>query len=159
MRSRRVNSSWLDCPVTFALSASGGGGSVEILNLQLADARGESLLRNADFDAGSRFWFFTSDDHAAWRAENMWVQLYLEMGWLGVVSVAWLLMATLVPLVVGATVGRDLTLWVLTLSIIGFLMIGLFGSLIDTPWLTELLCAVLGVSQGAARVCRCSLGR
>jgi hypothetical protein len=79
------------------------------------------------------------------------VHLYVEQGWLGVAGFAWLCAGTLVPLVRKAAHGPDLSSCVLAAAIIGFLTMGLFGTLIDTPWLTELFCALLAVSQAFTR--------
>jgi hypothetical protein len=135
------------CPTTFALSVSGDNGRVDIQNLRLEDAHGTSVLKNSEFRSGSAYWFFISDDFAVWRAENLWVHLYVEQGWLGVAAFAWLIAGTLVPLVRRATHGPDIISCVLVAAIIGFVSMGLFGTLIDTPWLTELFCALLAVSQ------------
>jgi hypothetical protein len=144
-------SDWRYCPVTLALSASNDGKFVDVRELELADARGRSLLSNADFQDGSARWFFTSDDHAAWRAENMWVHLYLEQGWLGVVTIALLILGTLGLLVRPILAGGNLETYVLTTAIFGFLAIGLFGSMLETPWITTMLCALLAASQAQTR--------
>jgi hypothetical protein len=140
-------SQWKHCPVTLAFSASNDGKFVDITDIELRDADGRSLLENANLENGSAHWFFTSDDHSAWRAENMWVYLYLELGWFGVASFAWLLIGTLVPLAREAVTRRDFTLCVLGVAIVGFITMGIFGSMLETPWITELLLSLLGVSQ------------
>jgi hypothetical protein len=142
-----ANGSWLNCPLTIAFSASGENGPVDIMSLHLTDAAGSVLLRNADFHLQSSHWFFTSDDHASWRAENVWVHMYLEQGLFGVVSFAWLMLGTIAQLARQLLVARDISLGVLLTALIGFLAIGMFGSLLDTPWIVQLLCAVLAVSQ------------
>jgi hypothetical protein len=141
------NRQWQRVPVTLAFSASGNEGFVDVSNLRLTDARGASLLNNEDFRFGSSRWFFTSDDHAAWRAENIWIQLFLEQGLLGVSSVAWLIFGTLGMLVSSKDFLRNPTRCVLAVAILGFLAIGLFGSLLDTPWITIMLCVLLAASQ------------
>jgi hypothetical protein len=140
-------SQWKHCPVTLAFSASNDGTFVDITDIELRDADGRSLLENANLEDGSAHWFFTSDDHSAWRAENMWVYLYLELGWFGVASFAWLLIGTLVPLAREVITKRDFTLCVLGVAIVGFVAMGLFGSMLETPWIAELFLSLLGVSQ------------
>jgi hypothetical protein len=139
------------CPVTLAFSASGDDGAVELSDLRLTDAHESSLLTNANFRDGSSRWFFTSDDHSAWRAENLWVHLYLEQGLLGVVCFAWLVFGTLALLIRQAAVNRDVTLCIPAASILGFLAMGAFGSLLDTPWITQLLCVLLAAGQSMVR--------
>jgi hypothetical protein len=147
-----VNGVWRICPVTLAFSVSGADGWVEVVKIRLEDGRHENLLRNADFQSGSTCWFFTSDDHSSWRAENVWGHLYIEQGWFGVVSFAWLVVGTLLPLVRRAVTDQDLTLYALAVAIVGFLTMGMFGSLLDTPWITQSLCALLGVSQARTSI-------
>jgi hypothetical protein len=142
-----VYRSWFHCPMTLAFAASGQRGAVDIRQLRLTDAAGNELLKNADFHAGSAHWFFTSDDHAAWRAESVWLHLYLEQGVLGLASFAWLVLGTLTLLVRRMATRREISLGVLLVAIIGFLAIGTFGSLLDTPWIVQLLCALLAVSS------------
>jgi hypothetical protein len=144
-------SEWRYCAVTLAFSASHDGESVDVRDLELTDARGQSLLSNADFHDGSARWFFTSDEHSAWRAENMWVHLYLEQGWLGVVSIALLILGTLGLLVRQIISGGDLETYVLTTAIFGFLAIGLLGSMLETPWITTMFCTLLAVSHAKSR--------
>lgn len=134
-------------PVTFALSASGTNGWVDVAGLRLEDARGRQLLNNQDFRAGSARWFFTSGDLAAWRADNVWVQLYVEHGALGTLSFTWLALGTMVPLIYNAATRRDFGAYALSLAIAGFLAIGIVGTLIDTPSLTALFLALLAVGQ------------
>jgi hypothetical protein len=142
--------SWLDCPMTIAFSASGESGTVDLMRLRLTDAAGDDLLRNANFYSGSARWFFTSDDHASWRAENVWLHLNLEQGALGVMSFAWLMFGTLALLARQLAITRDVSLGVLLAAIVGFLAVGTFGSLLDTPWIVQLLCAILAVSLAKA---------
>jgi hypothetical protein len=137
-------------PATFALSAGGETGSVDLALLRLEDARGASVLKNSDFHAGSAHWFFTSDDHLAWHAKNLWVHLFVEQGWLGLGAFAWLSIGTLGLAIYRAVHYPDLTSWVLALSIAGILSMGLFDSLVDAPWIAQLLCLLMAVSQSIA---------
>jgi hypothetical protein len=143
-------SAWRRSPVTLAFSASNDGKYVDIKDLQLTDASGGSLLLNCDFQSGTAHWFFTSDDHSKWRAENIWVHLYLEQGLFGIVSFVWLVSGTLVLLARPAKLKPDIIHCVLGVAVGGFLTVGLFGSMLETPWTTELFCALLAVSQASS---------
>jgi len=142
-----TSTAFLRRPVTLALSVSGTQGWVDIASLRLEDAGGRQLLKNPDFLAGSARWFFTSDDLAAWRSDNLWVQLYVEHGAIGIVAFAWLVFATLVPLICSTLKRRDISAYALALAIAGFLAIGIVGTLIDTPNLTALFLALLAIGQ------------
>jgi hypothetical protein len=138
------------CPTTFALSASGADGRIEIAELKLNDAEGQPVLRNPDFRSGSTGWYFTSDNYAIWRVENRFVHLFDEQGWFGVTSFVWLVGVTLMLLIRALIRAPDQLHVVLGAAILGFLAMGFFGTLIDTPWLLELFCTLLGVTQGVA---------
>ncbi len=124
------------CPLTLGFSAVGAdGGSVVISEISVTDARGSSLIENGDFSRGSQRWFFTSDDHLVWRAKNMWLHQLVEMGWLGVVALCLPIVGTLAGLLRCVWHDRDWQAAVLFWSLLGFLAIGLFGTLIDVPWI------------------------
>ncbi len=140
-----------NCPSTFGFSVSGGQGEfVTISNVRVTDARGVALIANGNFEHGSRRWFFTSDDHLIWRAKNMWVHQAVEMGWLGVAALAILVFGTVFPALRGIWRDGQWPAVVLLWSLLGFLVMGLFGTLIDVPWLLTFFLIVLAYLQGNA---------
>jgi len=132
-------------PITFALSAGGENAPVDIYSIELKDTEGQDLLRNGKFDRGTSFWFFTSDELSTWHSDNVWVQLYLEQGVVGVICFAWLMFGTLWLLVRSMRASFSFAKVGLAMSILGFLTIGVIGSLVDTPNMTSLLllCAAM----------------
>jgi hypothetical protein len=85
-------------------------------------------------------WFFTCDDHMVWRAKNFLVHAYYEQGLIGVIAWVMLLFGGLWRGVWGqSALDRSLAV-----AIVGFLGVGFFGTLIDTPWITALLLGMLG---------------
>lgn len=140
------------CPTTFGFSISGAPGEfVSISNVRVSDARGISLIENGDFQRGSQRWFFTCDNHLIWRAKNMWLNQAVEMGWLGVAALAVLVFGTLGYMLRGIWIQRQwhavLSLW----SLLGFLLMGLFGSLLDAPWLLTFFLVVSALSLSLPR--------
>ena len=97
---------------------------------------------------GSRGWFFTCDDHQIWRAKNCWLHLAVELGFTGVAAFAWLMMVVLFGLLKVSWVTRSWQAFSIGWSLIGFLSMGLFGSLLDTPWITMLLMLILAMGHG-----------
>jgi hypothetical protein len=148
LQSGRPN--FLRPPITFALSVGGRDSYVDIASVRLEDANGRNLLCNEDFKSGSRFWFFTSDQLSAWRADNLWVHLYVEHGMLGVIAIAWLVLGTLWLAVRAAARRFDLALMAFSIGIAGFLAIGTIGSLLDTANLTALFLLYVSVVQAIA---------
>jgi len=128
-------------PVEFALYYSSGAGSLDIDNIRLIDPSGRNLITNGSFDQGPARWFFAVDSHLQWHEKNLWVHLLLEQGWVGVISFSLLVVVALLSLFRRATQGD----WLAALpfgGLIGFLSVGLFGTLLDAPRLV-LLCFLL----------------
>jgi VanZ family protein len=105
--------------------------------------------------AGSYPWFFTCDEHLAWRALNFPVHAYYEQGLAGVI--AWTV------LLVGG-LSRGFRRWMFVMRspcsqrpfpmasyqlicLLGFVGIGFVGSLIDTPWIIALFLGILSMES------------
>lgn len=69
------------------------------------------------------------DNHMLWHAKNLWVLIVFEQGWVGLLLFNVLLLYTL-----------------LLSSLIGFLTVGLIGSLFDSPRIATLFFFVVFVS-------------
>lgn len=148
-RLRPQKSRFMAPPATFALSVAGDASGVEVSSVQLKDAAGHELLHNGHFHQGSDFWFFTSDDLSAWRADNIWVHLFVEQGLFGVFAFAWLVGSTLWALLRNSFTNGDYFPISTASSILGFLAIGVIGSLVDVANLTSLflLCVAIGQAE------------
>ena len=119
--------------VTFSAAVNTTGGMLDIASLQLRDASGQPLLHNGDFQADMARWFFSSDRyHLPWHIKNMGLHLLFEDGVLGLVLLSTLVLVALLRLSFGR--GRDHALApALVAGLVGFLVVGLFDSLIDVP--------------------------
>jgi hypothetical protein len=104
----------------------------------------ELVSRNSSYP-----WIYTCDDHLVWRAKNFLVHAYYEQGLLGVMG--WVL------LVLAATAkglfhlserrsGSRMSPW-FSCSILGFVIVAMFGTLVDTPWITASVLALLGMQN------------
>ena len=119
--------------------------------MQLQDHAGERLIRNGDFAAGGDYWFFKTHSHLPWHIKNLWVEVLFEQGWFGLLSFLLLLGALVWHLARALRRGGRLA-GVLLASTGGFLTVGLFGSLLDTPriaMLFFLLVALVGTAVNA----------
>lgn len=115
---------------------------VDIDNLHFTDDHGRDLLRNGGFSQGHDRWFYTTDDNWPWRVENVWLQLFFEQGLVGVVAFSLLVLYALMRVVKEMRRGRGHGALVLA-SISGFLTVGLFGSVLESPRLMLLFYWVL----------------
>jgi hypothetical protein len=149
-------------PWSFGLSVSGQGTAI----LRAVPTAGIGTDRSAAIGApvignrGSYPWYFTCDDHMVWRAKNFLVHAYYEQGILWVS--AWTILvgsafwrAGRRHFGVGEPVNGEYRFSIESfqaVSVLGFLGVGFFGSLIDTPWISGLLLAILSMPLGATCV-------
>ena len=121
---------------------------LEITDLQLSDGRSRALLANGDFAGEMAHWFFSSDRyHLPWHIKNLPLHLLFDQGLLGLLLFGALLLVAMLRLCFGR--GREHVLApALAASLIGFLAVGLFDSLIDAPRMAFMFYAVLLVSLG-----------
>lgn len=127
----------------FTIGIDNPGGQVEIDDLSLRDAAGNSLLANGDFGDELAHWFFTSDrSHLPWHAKNMGLQLLFDQGLVGLVLLGTLLVAALWRLAWG-TAKQHALAPALAGALTGFAVVGLFDSLIDVPRVTFVFYSLL----------------
>ena len=119
-------------PVELALYSAGRGSVLDVDNIQLLDDRGSNLISNGDFSSGHDRWFFTVDDLMPWQSSNHWGQIIFEQGWFGLLAFNLLILCVLVASLLQVRQG-DLFSGVVLSGVLGFLTVGLFGSLFDTP--------------------------
>ncbi|MBN8450684.1 MAG: hypothetical protein J0M13_17110 [Candidatus Accumulibacter sp.] len=119
--------------LTFSVAVKESGRSVELDNLRAIDASGRELLVNGDFEGGMARWFFSSDrHHMPWHMKNMLLHVLFEQGWVGLVLFCGLVLSALWRVSWGNA--RDHTLSpAIGAAVLGFLVVGLFDSLLDAP--------------------------
>jgi len=118
-------------PVKFTLSAPGPE-PVDVDDVRFVDIAGYNRIENGDFSAGMDRWFFSTDDHLAWQVKDHWAHTYFEQGALGVVAFLSFLIYLLTLLLRHVPKGDGFAAIPLA-SILGFLTVGFFGFLFDTP--------------------------
>jgi hypothetical protein len=128
------------------MSANAVGPStvLEIDNLSLRESNTDAeLLRNGSFSYGKDYWFFSSDrNHMPWHAKNVVVSTFFELGWLGSIVLALLLLYAAGDLAARALHGEAIAAVYLA-ALAGMLVVGIFDSLTDVPRLTVVLFLVL----------------
>lgn len=111
-------------------------------DVELLDEAGFDQLHNGDFSAGMDRWFILYDfNHLPWHAKNLFVHLRVEQGWLGLGAFL-LLMASALHRGLRAGLAGDTFTFALTVSLLGFMAIGLVGTMLDVPRIM-LLCYLL----------------
>lgn len=175
----------LRAPVQLELAASGTASSsvVDIDNLSLTAPDGEQLIANGQFTQANNYWFFSSDHHhLPWHIKNLPLQLLVESGWGGALSMLGLFSLAALRLLRRATQANSATATTLATAatsatsstsatsatpdqhgalacgtaLLGFLVVGLFDSLLDVPRLAllfylMLLCALLQPMHASPR--------
>ncbi len=137
--------SWaLRAPVQLELGADGAPGTVDVDNVSVRRVADQAeLVRNGGFSDANDYWFFSSDRyHLPWHIENLPLNLYFELGWLGLLSFSGLLAHTATRLLRQLR-GGDVRAAASLASLLGFLCVGLFDSLLDVPRLSLLFFLVL----------------
>lgn len=124
-------------PVELALYSPGHGNILDVDNVQLIDESGSSLISNGDFSRGHDRWFFTVDDLMPWQSSNHWGQIFFEQGWFGLLAFNLFIACVLIQSFLQIRRG-DLFSAAVVSGGIGFLAVGLFGSLFDTPRMATL---------------------
>jgi hypothetical protein len=139
-------------PVELTLYNETEGTRVDVDDVQLQDEAGRKLIQNGDFSAGADYWFFKTHSHLPWHIKNLWVEVLFEQGWFGLSSFL-LLIATVASALARAVWRGNAQAAVLLAAIGGFLTVGMFGSLFDTPriaMLFYLLTVLAGTVRGAS---------
>ena len=134
----------LRAPTQLEISTDGAHSSLDIDNISLREENSDSeLIHNGAFSDGNNYWFFSSDhSHLPWSIENLALNVYFELGWLGVVAFLSLLLYVFARLARQARAGNSQAAVYLA-GLTGFLTVGLFGSLLDVPRVSLLFFIVL----------------
>lgn len=119
--------------IVFAIGVGSFGGEVDVDNIFLTDSVGRELLSNGEFSAGLSRWYFTSDrSHLPWHAKNVALHVLLDQGLLGLLLLAALGTGALWRVCLGNARTHVLAPS-LAGAIVGFVVVGLFDSLLDAP--------------------------
>ncbi|MDX9740771.1 MAG: VanZ family protein [Gammaproteobacteria bacterium] len=128
--------------MTLALAYHKGSGPVEITGLRLVGEDGSEHLRNGDFSQGMDHWYASTDNLLPWRIENQWLQIWFELGWIGLAAFVLLIASAAGHLAARAAKGNTLDGFCLA-AVTGVLVIGLFSTVFWSPRLMMLFFLLL----------------
>ena len=134
-------------PLALSLHNGMFGSRVEVTGLSLADGQRE-LLDNGSFEHGLDHWLVTSDVHLAWRALSTPIQVLFEQGALGLL--AWLVVLSKAFATLGRRTGAPSVGAAFVAAVVGFLVVGCFDSLLDSPRVILLLALAYGAYLGSS---------
>jgi hypothetical protein len=119
-------------PVKLTLHNSSNNAAVDVDNVRLEDSERRDLLTNGDFSLGLDRWFFAVDNDRPWHIWSLPLGILFDLGLLGVVGLFLLAALALLRAARGAWSG-DFAAGAAMASVAGFLVVGVFANLIDTP--------------------------
>jgi len=118
-------------PVRLSLF-NAGPSLIEVDRIELIGPDGRDRLHNGDFAAGGDRWTFTSDDHLGWHVKTLPLALFFDQGLFGLLAVSSLLLLAFVRGARSAWHG-SLPASAVSAALAGFMIVGAFDTLIDTP--------------------------
>lgn len=140
----------------FSMAMGSSGQRADLDNVALTDGRGRQLLANGDFSQGMARWFFSSDrHHMPWHIKSVLMNVLFDQGLLGLALWLTLGAAAMWRLCLGSARGHALAP-PLAGALAGFLVVGLFDSLLDVPRVSFVfyLLLLLGLTVRPTRAAR-----
>ena len=129
--------------VTFSIATDTAQGVVDIDKIELISADGKSLVDNGDFSQGMQRWFFSSDrNHMPWHIKSVLMNVLFDQGLVGLGLFLLMGIAALWRVVLGSAKDHPLGPAIAG-GLVGFVVVGLFDSLVDVPRLAFIFYLVL----------------
>lgn len=123
---------------------------VDIRQVSVFRSDGRDLIENGDWSDETAHWFITSDrEHLPWHIKNLLLHVLFDQGLFGLVLFASLVGTALWRVAFGAARAHPIAP-ALAASIVGFVIVGLFDSLLDVPRLALLFFVVVLTSLALA---------
>lgn len=142
----------LGWPITFMLYNTKRDALIDITDIEILTPQGDNLITNGDFRQGSDRWLMVRDfSHIEWHAKNIYVHTYFEQGIFGLLAFLALLACAIIVQLRALARGNRLAPFILS-SLGGFMVVGLFGTMIDDPRIALLffLLTFLGLANSAS---------
>ena len=126
--SGRLGAYWpFSLPPTLMLSS---GGMIDVTDVRILNDW-DNLVANGDFSDAGDYWIMASDfNHLSWHAKNLFLHVLVENGVLGLALFLAAILLALVRLK-RARPSQALLANGLVAALLSFLLVGLFGTLID----------------------------
>jgi hypothetical protein len=142
----------------FSLSVQGTGTTVELAEIGLQTADRSGLLRNGDFAAGLARWFPKAESHfLPWHIDNLYLELLIERGVLGLAVVAAMLVVAFRNLLSVSRPALSVAT-VLVASLFGLLLVGSISSVMDIPRISLLFLLLIACSIQVRARCAPTVG-
>jgi len=117
----------------FAFAVEAYGLRVDLDNVTLIGPSGRNLIENGDFGKDTARWFIVSEKiHLPWHIKNLAFNVLFDQGMIGLVLFVLLVGGTLWRLTGGHARHHPMAPF-LAASLVGFLVVGAFDSLLDVP--------------------------
>lgn len=118
-------------PVKLSFFTNGAAiGDVD--NIRLSQIGGPELIVNGSFTNGMDRWYFATDEHLAWHLKSLPLAVFFDQGWLGLLAFSVFLLVTL-SLAGRAAWRGNQAAGIALAATAGFLVVGIFDTLIDAP--------------------------
>lgn len=130
-----------------------GSTVVDIDEIRLIPEHGTDRIANADFSNGMDHWYFATDEHLAWHIKSMPLAILFDQGGFGLLAFGLFFVATLSLAGRAAWQGNH-PAGIALAAASGFLVVGLFDTLIDTPRFLFLLLALAVLAAYTAQMQR-----
>ncbi len=119
--------------VAFSIATDTPLALFDVDDIQLLGPDGRQLLDNGDFSEDMRRWFFSSDrNHLPWHIKNLFMNVLFDQGGVGLLLFSAMLLAALWRVTVGTAKDHPLAPGIGG-GLVGFVLVGLFDSLVDVP--------------------------
>ena len=143
LRGLQARQQWVPRPYFLVIYTDTQKSLVDIDNVNIQGTYGSERIRNGEFTYGLDHWYFSSDRfHLAWHAKNTFLHVMFEQGVIGLAFFC-LLLAAAFSRLLGPVFRGHRGAIALALSLVGFIIIGMFDSLIDVPRLSLIFYVLL----------------
>ena len=130
----------------FSITVRDAARSADISAVSLRAPDGREILQNRDFSAGLAHWFPVAEGHfLPWHIDNLYLELLIERGVLGLATFVLLLAFALRNLKILLDDGLTFAPF-LAASLLGALLVGAVSSILDVPRVAFLMVLLLEVS-------------
>jgi len=118
--------------IKFTLNNPRQGAYLDVDKIRLENMSGENLLNNGDFSQELDHWFFSADNHLQWHVKSLPVSVLFDLGWFGLLAFGLFSVLAIQSASIRAVQG-DMHAAAALAAFSGFLVVGLFDTLIDAP--------------------------
>lgn len=132
----------IDWPTTLQLH-NYSNSVIAIDAIQITDSSGKEWIKNGDFDYKLNYWFWISDfEHLPWHSKQLFIHLWLEQGWFGLLLFIVLIALILVNQLALFRSGKTIPIALIP-SVCAILGLGLTDTFVDDPHTSLMVFGIL----------------